>query len=93
MIADTREMLEQSNLPYRMACCHHNTWMDPKYLQNVLDVAYKHKELNEHYGFEPTCMFNAFFERDNPTALYKKVENNDRKIINISNFDEITNVD
>lgn len=87
MIASTRQLLDENNLPNRMACCHTNTWMDPKYIDDVIKLAYSRKELTPKYGFEPTCLFNAFFERDNPNTKYKKIEDGDKKIIKVSDFE------
>ena len=80
-ITDTRKLLDLERLPCRWAAVHANTWMHPKYLDSVLRIAFKHKDLVPDVGFEPTCMFNAFLERDYAGLKYAKMEDHDKKVI------------
>ena len=76
----TRRLLQSTGLSLRRACCHMNTWMDPRYAVEVANLAKRHAVLSP-YGFEPTCLFNALFERDNPHASYTEITDAvDRKV-------------
>lgn len=85
-ITHTKKMLDAEKLPSRWAAVHANTWIYPQYLDDVLQIAYKHKDITPDVGFEPTCMFNAFFERDHTLAKYEKMEDRDRKVIKLNDF-------
>ena len=40
-IMATRRILDEAHLSHRMACCHMNTWMNGRYLDEVLSFAEK----------------------------------------------------
>ena len=85
-ITYTKKLLDDEKLPSRWAAVHADTWIYPQYLDDVLRIAYKHKDITPDIGFEPTCMFNAFFERDHTLAKYEKMEDRDRKVIKLNDF-------
>lgn len=86
-LCDTRRCLAAERLSTRKACLHFNTWMDGRNLDEVLALADRHKSFT-HFGFEPTCLFNAIFEKKNPGAKYEHKSNgDDRKVHTVADID------
>lgn len=86
-LCDTRKCLFLEKLSLRKACLHFNTWMDGRNLDEVLAIANRHRTLTT-FGFEPTCLFNAVFEKKNPNAVYTTITNaDDRKVHNPQEID------
>jgi hypothetical protein len=66
---ETGCMLAANGLSTRMAHVHMNTWMDPDDLEGVLALANANLG-RSRLGFEPSCLFNAMYERRNPDAEF-----------------------
>lgn len=67
-IAATGELLRANNLPAVNTVWHGDMWIDPKYLDDVLDLARRNYSKSV-YGFEPMMLFEAFRRKDNPYKL------------------------
>lgn len=71
-IIATRRLVDSEGLSRRMACCHLNTWMDGADMKEVRALADTHKSFTP-FGFEPTCLFNAVFEKRHPDGRYCEI--------------------
>ena len=82
-LCDTHHCLESEHLSTRKACLHFNTWMDGSNREEVLAIAGRHKHLT-NFGFEPTCLFNAVFEKKHPNSVYKTITNGDDRKVHVA---------
>lgn len=73
-IVATRKLMERLHLSIRRANLHLNTWMDGRYLPEVLRIAEGNSDLSPRFGFEPTCLFNAIHERLFPNEKYEEYQ-------------------
>lgn len=67
-VAATGELLRANDFPAVNTVWHGDMWIDPKYLDDVLDLANRNYAKSV-YGFEPMMLFEAFRRRDNPYKL------------------------
>lgn len=65
-VAATGELLRANGLPDVNTVWHGDMWIDPKYLDNVMNLATTNSS-KSIYGFEPMMLFEAFMRRDNPS--------------------------
>ncbi len=79
----THDCLASEHLSCRKACLHFNTWMDGRNLEEVLAIANRHRHLSS-FGLEPTCLFNAVFEKNHPNSVYKTITNGDDRKVHVA---------
>lgn len=71
-VVATGELLRSNGLPDVDTVWHGDMWIDPKYLDEVLELANRNSSMSV-YGFEPMMLFEAFRRRDDPSAPLKKL--------------------
>lgn len=85
-IIATRRLLEEHGYDTTMACCHRNTHIDGRMLDEVLDLAYQFSDYS-NYGFEPSCLFNATRDKVRHVEYTMITQSQDEKVKNI---DDVT---
>lgn len=81
--AATGELLRKNGLPDLDVVWHANMWIDPKYADDVEELA-KSNACASVYGFEPILMFEAFHRRDNPDSPFVPIQSD----VKAKSFDE-----
>ena len=71
-VAATGQLLRSHGLPDMDTVWHGNMWIDPKYLDEVMDLA-NSESSKSIYGFEPMMLFEAMHRRDNPESPVVKL--------------------